>query len=149
MSAVKTIWTDEELMQVDHEGKVELVNGELILMTPAGMEQGEVDVNIIVLLATYVKKKKSGKVYDAQTCFRPHDNMRAPDVSFVSEVVSTCVVGAAVVCTIGFTAHRLVVLFQTHLLAAPHRSALRQDMHFTPHAYVGGETFVSAVGSQK
>jgi Uma2 family endonuclease len=68
---------------VDHEGKVELVNGELILMTPAGLEQGEVDVNLSTLLNVYVKPRRLGKVYDAQTGFRPHENMRAPDVAFV------------------------------------------------------------------
>jgi Uma2 family endonuclease len=82
-SLVKTTWTDEELMQVDHEGKVELVNGELIRMTPAGLEQGEVDVNLILQLGNYVKPRQLGKVYDAQTGFRPYENMRAPDVAFV------------------------------------------------------------------
>jgi len=82
-STLKTTWTDEELMWVEHEGKVELVNGELILMTPAGMEQGEVDVNLILQLGNYVKPRQLGKVYDAQTGFRPHENLRAPDVAFV------------------------------------------------------------------
>jgi Uma2 family endonuclease len=48
------------------------------------MEQGEIDVNITILLGSYVKKKKLGKIYDAQTGFRPDENMRAPDVSFVA-----------------------------------------------------------------
>jgi Uma2 family endonuclease len=70
-------------MQVKHEGKVELVNGELRFMTPAGGEQGEVDVNTTLLLGTFVKQHRLGKVYDAQTGFRPYENLRAPDVSFV------------------------------------------------------------------
>jgi len=70
-------------MQVKHEGKVEVVHGELLLMTPAGLEQGEVDVNLSTLLNVYVKKHKLGKVYDAQSGFRPDGDLRAPDVSFV------------------------------------------------------------------
>ena len=81
--AVKTVWSDEELLRIDHEGKVELVNGEILLMAPAGMDQGEVNVNISTLLKVHARQHKLGKVYDAQTGFRPYDNMRAPDVSFV------------------------------------------------------------------
>ncbi len=81
--AVKTVWSDEELLRIDHEGKVELVNGEILLMAPAGLEQCGIDVNISAILHTYVKQHKLGRVYDAQAGFRPHDNMRAPDVSFV------------------------------------------------------------------
>lgn len=83
MAAVKTRWTDEALMRLDHEGKVELVDGELLLIAPAGMEQGGTDVNIIALLHAHVKRHRLGRVYDAQTGFRPYDDMRAPDVSFV------------------------------------------------------------------
>lgn len=77
-------WTDEELLAVQHGGKTELVDGELMLMTPAGGEQGELNVVISSLLLTHVKKNGLGKVYDAQTGFRPENkNMRASDVAFV------------------------------------------------------------------
>jgi Uma2 family endonuclease len=77
-------WTDEELLRIEHEGKVELVNGELILMTPAGMEQGQVRADLLTRLNAYVRRHKLGRVYDAQTGFRPlNRNLRAPDVSFV------------------------------------------------------------------
>jgi len=80
----KKAWTDEELMRLKHEGKVELVNGELRLMTPAGGRQGEVNANLTILLGSHVRQHKLGKVYDAQTGFRPPGgNLRAPDVSFV------------------------------------------------------------------
>ena len=43
--ATKKVWTDEELMRIKHEGKVELVDGEVKLMTPAGAEQGNINAN--------------------------------------------------------------------------------------------------------
>ena len=80
---MKTRWTDEELMRMDHPGKVELVRGELILMRPAGLHEGAVCVGIATLLHNHVNKHKLGRVFDARTGFRPHEDMRAPDVSFV------------------------------------------------------------------
>ncbi|MCS6861990.1 MAG: Uma2 family endonuclease [Abditibacteriales bacterium] len=78
------VWTDEELLRIKHEGKVELVNGELRLMTPAGMEQGKVSISLSARLYHHVHKHKLGEVYDAQTGFRPpQGDLRAPDVSFV------------------------------------------------------------------
>ena len=46
--AAKKVWTDEELLRIRHEGKVELVHGELRLMTPAGGEQGKVNIYVCV-----------------------------------------------------------------------------------------------------
>jgi len=46
--ATKKVWTDEELMRIKHEGKVELVDGEVKLMTPAGAEQGSINANLAV-----------------------------------------------------------------------------------------------------
>jgi len=79
----KKVWTDEELMRIKHEGKVELVDGEVILMTPAGLEQGAISMDLATRLNNYVRRHKLGRVFDAQTGFRPYENMRAPDISFV------------------------------------------------------------------
>ncbi len=79
----KKEWTDEELMRIKHEGKVELVDGEVILMTPAGLEQGGICADLLTRLNNYVRKHKLGRVFDSQTGFRPYENMRAPDISFV------------------------------------------------------------------
>ena len=81
----KKVWTDEELMRIKHEGKVELVDGEVRLMTPAGLEQGAISMDLATRLNNFVKRYKLGRVFDAQTGFRPRDNMRAPDISFVSK----------------------------------------------------------------
>jgi Uma2 family endonuclease len=76
--ATKKVWTDEELMRIKHEGKVELVDGEVKLMTPAGAEQGNINANLTVRLGSYILRRKLGYIFDAQTGFRPHQNMRAP-----------------------------------------------------------------------
>jgi Uma2 family endonuclease len=77
------VWTDEELLHIKHEGKVEVVNGELRLMTPAGMEQGKVNVGLTARLYHYAHRHKLGEVYDAQTGYRLYGDLRAPDASFV------------------------------------------------------------------
>jgi len=82
--ATKRVWTDEELMRIKHEGKVELVDGEVKLMTPAGMEQGWINARLTARLGSYILRRKLGFFFDAQTGFRPKENMRAPDFSFVS-----------------------------------------------------------------
>ncbi len=83
--ATKKVWTDEELMRIKHEGKVELVDGEVILMTPAGAEQGSINANLTVRLGSYILRRKLGYIFDAQTGFRPRKNMRAPDFAFISK----------------------------------------------------------------
>ena len=81
----KRTWTDEELLKIKHEGKVELVDGEVIFMPPAGLEQGGISADLLTRLNNYVRRHKLGRVFDAQTGFRPHNNMRAPDIAFVSK----------------------------------------------------------------
>lgn len=80
----KKIWTDEELMRIKHEGKVELVDGEVRLRTPAGGRQGRVSARLAVRLGSYILRHRLGEIFDAQTGFRPRDTMFAPDFSFVS-----------------------------------------------------------------
>ncbi len=80
----KKVWTDDELMRIKHEGKVELVEGDVKLMKPAGMEQGWINARLTARLGSYILRRKLGFFFDAQTGFRPRENMRAPDFSFVS-----------------------------------------------------------------
>ena len=82
--ATKKVWTDDELMRIKHEGKVELVDGEVKLMTQAGMEQGWINARLAARLGSFTLRGKLGFFFDAQTGFRPKGNMRAPDFSFVS-----------------------------------------------------------------
>jgi len=80
--------TAEELLRMPHEGdRYELIDGELIMLSPAGGEHCEVTANITMLLAMHVKAKKLGNVYTGEPGFvlaRDPDTVRAPDVAFVS-----------------------------------------------------------------
>jgi Uma2 family endonuclease len=80
--------TASELFEMPDDGfRYELVKGELRKMSPAGWEQGEVVINISLLLARYVKVNKLGACGGAETGFKiasDPDTVRAPDLSFVS-----------------------------------------------------------------
>lgn len=59
----KKIWTDEELMRLLHEGKAEVVDGKLVLITPAGLEQEDVEAVLTTHLVNYVHPRRLGRVY--------------------------------------------------------------------------------------
>jgi Uma2 family endonuclease len=68
-------------------GRSELVEGELRMMSPAGGRHGRVAMNCGRLLANHVDEHRLGVVYAAETGFvlaRDPDTVRAPDVAFVS-----------------------------------------------------------------
>ncbi len=69
------------------EPDFELVRGELVPVTPAGMEQGRLAGRIAVELGMYARPRRLGSVYVAETGFRlfqDPDTVRAPDVAFIS-----------------------------------------------------------------
>src|SRR5262245_14158947 len=64
----------------------ELIRGEVVSMSLAGGEHGEVTFEIGRLIGNYVKPAKLGKVYAAETGFiieRDPDTVRGADVAFV------------------------------------------------------------------
>ena len=79
--------TASELFEMPDDGfRYELVKGELRRMSPSGSEHGAVIVNITLLLAQYVKSKKLGVCFGAETGFKiasDPDTVRAPDVAFI------------------------------------------------------------------
>jgi Uma2 family endonuclease len=83
-----TLLTAEDLARMpEPEGdsvRIELDEGELITMPPAGEEHGFCGNNIAILLWNPVKRCKLGRVYNAGTGFRLNaTTVRAPDVAFV------------------------------------------------------------------
>jgi len=85
MSTKALLTADElELMPDDDSVQIELDEGELIRMPPAGLEHGDLESNILLVLGNYVKKDRLGKVFPGDTGFRLNDGtMRVPDVAFV------------------------------------------------------------------
>jgi Uma2 family endonuclease len=83
---LKTLLTADELEQMpdDDSVQIELDEGELITMPPAGEGHGHIGSAIDTELGYFVKKHKLGRVYVADTGFRlGRDTVRAPDVAFV------------------------------------------------------------------
>ena len=92
MSAQKTLVTAELLpglsSRLSSEGKrTELVEGELVVMAPAGGRHGRIANTIAYFLTQVSRDRKWGTVFAAETGFllrRDPDTVRAPDVAFVS-----------------------------------------------------------------
>src|SRR2546426_12423284 len=80
--------TAEELFRLSHDGvRRELVRGEVREMTPAGGQHGSTTGALHVILGHFVRKRKLGRVFAAETGFiieRNPDTVRAPDCAFVS-----------------------------------------------------------------
>ena len=88
MRALKTLFTAEELLHLPTLGRrLELVEGKLYEMAPAGARHGSVAMRIGTMLDTYVRASQLGRVFAAETGFilrRDPDTVRAPDASFVA-----------------------------------------------------------------
>src|SRR5687767_13768888 len=68
------------------EGRLELVDGELVEMAAAGGRHGRVDVNLVIFVGSFVKTNRLGYVYGSATGFVISDDpptVRVPDVAFV------------------------------------------------------------------
>ncbi len=86
--ASKTLLTADELekMPDDDSVQIELDEGELITMRPAGAEHGDSETDIIVIIGSYVRKHRLGRLYPGDTGFRlSPDIVRVPDVALVRQ----------------------------------------------------------------
>ena len=86
LMSTKTLLTADELerMPDDDSVQLELDEGELITMPPAGGEHGYREGEIHSVLRSFVRKNKLGRVYTGDTGFRLSDDIvRSPDVAFV------------------------------------------------------------------
>lgn len=84
---VKTLLSAEAVLELGDIGRWELVKGELIKMAPAGGTHGELTAALAQVLRNFVKPRKSGKVFGAETGFytsHDPDTVRGADAMFYS-----------------------------------------------------------------
>ncbi len=78
---------DLEKLQTDYPNyQMELVKGEIIIMSPSGYQSDEVAAEIIRLLGNWVRPRRLGRVTASSAGFKlPNSDrdVRSPDVSFV------------------------------------------------------------------
>lgn len=78
--------TAEALYAMGDIGRCELIRGEIVQMTPAGAEHGDLTYELSRRIGNFVVEHDLGKVFAAETGFiltRNPDTVRAPDVAFV------------------------------------------------------------------
>jgi Uma2 family endonuclease len=87
MADTKTLITAEQLLQMSFLGeRVELSEGELIRMAPAGARHSRVAIRFGAILDEYVERRQLGAVFGADGGFvLAEDTVRAPDIGFVSQ----------------------------------------------------------------
>jgi len=70
--------------QLGDDYRVELVDGDIVIMSPSGYESDEVATEFGAQLRNWVKPRQLGRVTGAGAGFNlPNSDTRAPDVSFV------------------------------------------------------------------
>ncbi|KAM3098721.1 Uma2 family endonuclease [Phormidesmis sp. 146-12] len=76
---------DLEKLQTDYpDYRMELVDGEIIIMSPSGYESEEVATRMSAKLFNWVDDRRLGRVTGSSAGFiLPNSDTRAPDVSFV------------------------------------------------------------------
>lgn len=83
--AVKTRATIEDLYHVPEDRKAELVNGEIVLMSPTGIEPGYAGDEIFASLREHAKRTKTGRAVGDNKGFRVkllHRESFSPDAAF-------------------------------------------------------------------
>lgn len=86
MTVVTKDKTDELIKQLYQiEGKAEIVNGEIVLMSPTGGMPGEASVGIVVSLRSYARRMGQGRAVPDNVAFvvnLPRRRSFSPDAAF-------------------------------------------------------------------
>ena len=83
--STRTEATIEDLYHVDEDGKAEIVNGELVLMSPTGDLPSSAAGEIFVSLRSYSRISKIGRAYTDNVAFivnLPNRRSFSPDAAF-------------------------------------------------------------------
>lgn len=83
--STRTAATIEDLYHVSWDGKAEIVNGELVLMSPTGDLPGSASAEIFVSLREYARRTKLGRAYGDNLGFivdLPNRKSFSPDAAF-------------------------------------------------------------------
>ncbi len=81
---VLTINNLEEMQGAYPDYRMELVDGNIIVMSPSGYESEEIGTEFAALLRNWVRPRKLGRITGSSAGFKISEtNLLAPDVSFV------------------------------------------------------------------
>ncbi|WP_017655625.1 Uma2 family endonuclease [Fortiea contorta] len=79
-----TIEDLEKMQSAYPDYRMELVAGDIVVMSPSGYESEEVGTEFAALLRNWIRPRKLGRVVGSSAGFRlPNTDLRAPDVSFI------------------------------------------------------------------
>jgi Uma2 family endonuclease len=88
MSTVTRATAEELMLLTSREHRYELVKGEIMTMSPAGSEHGDITSEIGMLLRQHVKQHRPGRAFGAETGFlleRDPDTVLAPAAALVRQ----------------------------------------------------------------
>jgi Uma2 family endonuclease len=80
------LYTAEDLLAMGADARFELDRGVLVPMSPSASPHGRVAANVVGELQPFVKSRRLGRVYGAETGFKlanDPDVVRAPDAAFL------------------------------------------------------------------
>lgn len=82
--ALKIKDLEDVQQRLEDDYRIELVGGEILVMSPSGYESDEVAFEFGAQLRNWVRPRQLGRITGAGAGFNlPNDDTRAPDVSFV------------------------------------------------------------------
>jgi len=88
MDAIKKQLNADDLMSLPDNGKrYELIEGELVEMSPTSNEHGFIELNVAYLIRTYLKQNPTGRAGVGEVGFRTRKDdktVRAADAYFIS-----------------------------------------------------------------